>query len=116
MDVHKLDQMKDGWFVGDFEPSVMRTHDFEVGLHCHAKGETCDPHFHVLTNEINVVVSGSLEVNGEVYGRGDILVLHPKEICEVTFLEDTELVVVKSPSVPGDKYDASLRAPAIERT
>ena len=64
MDVFRLEEMTDGWFIGDFEPSVMRTRDFEVGLHRHKQGDPIAPHFHVLAPEINVVVSGRLRANG----------------------------------------------------
>ena len=37
MKKYKLDDMKGGWFVGNFEPSVMKA-DFEVGIHRHKKG------------------------------------------------------------------------------
>ena len=35
----KMSDMKGGWFVGDFEPSVLRTKNFEVGYHTHKKGD-----------------------------------------------------------------------------
>jgi len=35
-----------GWFIGDFENSVLRTKDFEVGLLTHKKGEVWPAHYH----------------------------------------------------------------------
>ena len=39
----KLDDMKGGWFVGNFEPSVMKA-DFEVGIP-DTKRESSSDHF-----------------------------------------------------------------------
>ncbi len=115
MHLFKLDQMKNGWFIGDFEPAVMQTKDFEVGFHRHAKGEPIEPHFHALAPEVNVVVRGRLRVNEDEVSTGDIFLVHPKEVCDVDVLEDTELIVVKWPSIPGDKYPATLlSAPAAD--
>ena len=33
----KLDDMKGGWFVGNFEPTAFKA-NFEVGIHRHKKG------------------------------------------------------------------------------
>ena len=38
--------MVKGWFVGDFEPSVYKTKEFEVGYFTHKKGEKWPFHYH----------------------------------------------------------------------
>jgi len=35
---------------------------------------------------------------------GDVFVIEPYEIADPVFLEDCTVVVVKAPSVPGDKF------------
>jgi len=35
---------------------------------------------------------------------GDVFKINPGEIADPVFLKDCELIVVKVPSVPGDKY------------
>ena len=35
---------------------------------------------------------------------GDIFILEPFEIADPEFLEDCDLVIIKTPSLPGDKY------------
>ncbi|MCA8941018.1 MAG: hypothetical protein KDB80_00545 [Planctomycetes bacterium] len=109
MHLFKLDSMKGGWFIGDFEPSVMQTKDFAVGWRQHAKGEPIEPYFHVLAPEVNVIVRGRVRVNDQELAVGDIFLVHPKEVCRIEFLEDTDLVVVKWPSVPGDEYPEDVR-------
>lgn len=99
--------MKDmigGWFVGDFEPSVIRTKEYEVGYKCHKKGEEWPTHHHKIATEITYVILGKINIQGQIFEAGDIFVLEPNEIADPTFLEDCCLVVVKTPSVIGDKY------------
>ena len=41
-----LDEMTKGWFVGDFEPTVIRTSDCEVGVKRYQSGDKESAHFH----------------------------------------------------------------------
>ena len=40
MIVGKLSDTTRGWVIGDFEPSLLKTKDFEVGILTHLKDET----------------------------------------------------------------------------
>ncbi len=95
--------MKKGWFIGDFDPSVYRTSKFEVGFHRYSKGCKTIDHFHEKSTEINVVISGRMIVNGEVAKKDDIFIFDPNVVSRTEFLEDTELIVVRTASVPNDK-------------
>lgn len=96
--------MKKGWFVGNFEPSVMKTNDFEVGVKYYLKGEKEEAHVHRIASEITVVISGKVKMCGMLLGSGDIVVLDPGDKTSFEAIEDSVTVVVKSPSVLGDKY------------
>lgn len=96
--------MKGGWFVGNFEPSVFKTKNFEVGYLKHKKGDSWDKHYHKHATEISLIVRGRVKVNDEIYSKGDIFIIEPNEIVDPLFLEDTEVVVVKAPSIVNDKY------------
>ena len=61
----KLDDMKGGWFVGNFEPSVMKA-DFEVGIP-DTKRESSTIIFHKKGTEINVMRKGKIKLNGEIF-------------------------------------------------
>jgi quercetin dioxygenase-like cupin family protein len=100
----RYDQMKGGWFVGNFEPSVFKTKNFEVGYLKHKKGDMWDKHYHKHATEINLIVRGRVKVNDEIYSKGDIFIIEPNETIDPLFLEDTEVVVVKAPSIMNDKY------------
>lgn len=98
---------KNGWFLGDFSPSIFRTKDFEVGIISHRKGEQWATHYHKLSREINFVIEGSLEVQDKVIVAGEFFVLEPWEISNPIFLEDSKILCIKIPSCPGDKYEVS---------
>ena len=70
----RYDQMKGGWFVGNFEPSVFKTKNFEVGYLKHKKGDMWDKHYHKHATEINLIVRGRVKVNDEIYSKGDIFI------------------------------------------
>lgn len=106
MKTHNINDMVKGWFVGDFEPSVLKTNNFEVGHHKHKKGEPTQNHYHKQSTEINVIISGKMMVNGKELSKGDIFTFEPYEVAEAEFLEDTELIVVRNASVTDDKFNA----------
>lgn len=105
--ISHLDEFTRGWLFGDFQPALVRTTAFEVCLTRHAKGELGQPHFHAESTEYNVIVSGRALVSGCELGSDAIFVYCAGEVCDVTFLEDTTLLVVRMPSKPHDKVIVS---------
>lgn len=104
MDFYRLENTINGWFVGDFERAVHRTKDFEVSYMRHHKGQDWPKHHHKIAKETNLLVRGKMLINDNEISAGDIFVIYPGESTKPIFLEDCELVVVKTPSCPGDKY------------
>ena len=104
MKKHKLSEFYRGWLIGNFEPTLLKTEQFEVGLLNHPKGEKWDAHFHAIATEYNVLIKGKMTLNGELLSEGDVFVIEPNEIADPEFLEDCLILCVKSPSIPGDKY------------
>lgn len=104
MDVNNIKNFKMGWFIGNFEPALFKTPEFEVAHHFYPKGFIGTPHTHKVAVEVNYVVRGSLIASGRRLSTGDIFTYHPNEIADVEYLEDTDLVIVKFPSLPEDKY------------
>ena len=105
MNVTKITDYLRGWFIGNFEPSVLKTDQFEVGLLTHKKGEYWAPHYHKESVEYNVLVSGKMIVQERELNSGDVFVFERGEIADPIFLEDCTLVVVKVPSIPSDKFE-----------
>lgn len=102
--VHRLDGMTRGWFVGDFEPSLVRMDAAEVAVQHFAAGEVEAEHHHKLATEITVIVRGRAIMCGRELVAGDIIVLPPGTATSFQAIEDTTTTVVKTPSVLGDKY------------
>lgn len=92
-----------GWFIGDFDGAVHRTKDFEITYQKNPRGKT-DSHVHKLITEITLVISGRQLCNGEIFGAGEICVLEPGDNSQIEYLEETEVVTIKTPSIPSDKY------------
>jgi len=104
LDICKYTDMKGGWFVGNFVPSAYQTEACEVCYKSHPKGERWDRHYHKVATEINLLVRGQMLLQGVTLKQGDVFVVRPGEVADPVFLEDCEVVVVKVPSCPGDKY------------
>lgn len=107
MKVYKLEDMKGGWYIGDFSPTTFHSKDFEVCYKEHFKGEKWDTHYHKEGTEINLLIKGKMTIQGRELNSGDVFILNPYEIADPIFLENCKIVIVKTPSIPGDKYTVS---------
>ena len=105
MKIHKISDFKGGWFIGNFEPTLLKTEQFEVCYKLHVKGEVWPKHYHLIATEYNCLVQGSMIIQGVTLKPGDVFVIDPLEVADPVFLEDCHIIVVKTPSVPGDKYE-----------
>lgn len=99
--------MKGGWFVGDFEPSAFKTQQFEVGYKIHKKGEQWPVHYHKTAIETTYLIRGRMIIGEKELTSGDVFTIFPYEVADPIFLEDCEVIVIKTPSVPGDKYEVT---------
>ena len=104
MKIAKLDDMVKGWFVGNFNPTLLKTNDVEVAVKEYKKGDKEEKHYHKIATEITIIVSGRVKMNGIEYSKGDIIVIEPNEVTDFEALEDTVNTVVKFPGVNNDKY------------
>ena len=92
-----------GWFIGGFEPSLLSTHHFEVGLKSYTAGAREPIHYQLTAKEYTLVISGRCLIGDLELGPGDILTIDPQEAAGFEALEDVVLVAIKVPSIPGDK-------------
>ena len=104
MRTEHIDNMKGGWFVGDFDPVAFHSKLFEVGYKEFKKDEPHQDHYHKEGTEINLVAYGRVEFNGVSFGEGSIVIIEPGEVTKTKFLEDSGIFVAKTPSLPNDKY------------
>jgi hypothetical protein len=104
MRIERLEKMTGGWFIGNFEPSCIRTEAFEVACKHYSSGDDETKHQHRIATEITLIVRGKVKMNDQVMSSGDIIILEPGESSDFQALDDTITMVVKIPSVLGDKY------------
>ena len=104
MKTARLENMVKGWFVGNFDPTLIQTNDVEVAVKEYKKGEYEARHHHKLSTEITVIASGHVRMNGIEYHKGDIIVIPPNDSTDFEVLEDTITTVVKYPGSNNDKY------------
>ncbi len=105
MKTARLEDMKKGWFVGNFEPTLYRTTDVEAAVKRYRKGDSEGKHYHKAATEITVVVCGRVRMFGTEYEEGDIIIAEPGDATSFEALEDSVNVVVKIPGVNNDKYE-----------
>jgi mannose-6-phosphate isomerase-like protein (cupin superfamily) len=107
MTVAKHGDFKGGWMFGDFEPSLWKTKDFEVGIKTYQYGYVAEPHYHQEITEWTMVLNGEVEMNGQVFTIGDIITIWPNEIACFKSITDSMVLVVKTPSIPTDKHSVA---------
>jgi len=104
MKTMKLESMTGGWFVGNFDPTIIKTNDVEVAIKSYKSGQKETSHYHKIATEITVIVSGEVKMNGVKYVAGDIIVIEPGDITDFEALTDVINSVVKYPGANNDKY------------
>lgn len=104
MNSARLEDMIKGWFVGGFDPAVVKTEACEVAIKKYNAGEKEVAHYHKIATEITVVLSGQIKMAGKVWVTGDIIVLEPGEVTSFEAITDATNAVVKIPGALNDKY------------
>lgn len=105
MQKNNLKNFIGGWVVGSFKPNIIFNEEIEVSVKFYNKNDKEKKHFHKLAKEITIVANGSIKMNDEIFYKNEICILEKGEECSFESLEDgTITVVIKNPSVLGDKY------------
>lgn len=104
MKVERLENMKGGWFIGNFEPSLFKTNDCEIAVKSYKKGDKECRHYHKIATEYTLVIKGKVKMFNSIYEEGNIIVVEPGEATDFEAIEDTVNVVVKIPGANNDKY------------
>lgn len=105
MEIHRIESFKAGWFLGFFEPSLLKTRNFEAGWRLHVKDEIWPAHLHKISDEFNFLISGTMTIQDTALNKGDVFVIRKGEIANPQFLTNCEVFTIKVPSCPGDKYE-----------
>lgn len=101
---YNLQDMKGGWFIGNFSPTVLKTKEFEVAIKYYKKGDKESCHHHKIAEEFTVIVEGKVKMFSTIFTKGDIIKILPNEETDFIAITDVITVVVKNPSVKNDKY------------
>ncbi len=103
MQLYNLSDFKGGWFVGNFHPTLFPLESVEVSIKHYKAGHVEPKHLHREADEITVIVSGKVSMNGNIYVKDDVILIEKDEATDFIALLDTTCVV-KVPSVKNDKY------------
>lgn len=105
-------QKTKGWFFGHFmDEDLLKSDLIEVAWQHISNIEISDIHFHTQSVEINIVLSGWVEltINGEKVkaNKGEFWVVYPyTRVGKMKTGAETELIVIKAPSVRDDKFNS----------
>jgi mannose-6-phosphate isomerase-like protein (cupin superfamily) len=104
MVLNNLKEFTKGWVIGNFEPSLFNTNDFEIAIKTYKVGDYEPSHHHKISTEFTVIVEGEVLMNGTEYKKNDIITIKPNESTDFKCLTEVTTVVVKIPSSKDDKY------------
>lgn len=107
LEKYSLEEMFKGWFIGNFDPSLFKTNDVEVGVKKYKAGDFENAHFHKIATELTVIISGEIEMNGKRYKENDIIKILPGVVTDFKSITDSVTVVVKLPGANNDKYESN---------
>lgn len=100
----KIEDMVNGWFVGDFNPVAFKSKIFEAAIKKYPSGAYEERHFHKIATEITVIVEGIVKMNGVILEAGSIVIINPNEATDFHCITDVTTCVIKTPASIGDKY------------
>lgn len=103
MKLTKLSEFTNGWFLGNFTPSLFKSEDFEVCVKNFKKGDIEAAHFQKVATEVTVVLSGLVRMGNHILQVDDILTIYKDEVCDFEALSDCKVLGIKFPSLPDDK-------------
>jgi len=69
MEKFSLKDMIGGWFIGNFEPSLLKTNDVEVSVKKYKAGDYDKKHYHKVGTEYTVIVSGVVKMLDKIYNE-----------------------------------------------
>ena len=103
MKITKIEDSGDrGWFVGCFPKAAFQTDLAEVCYKVEPIGKV-KAHYHTKCTETMMIVSGLAICRGQKLSDGDIIVLDPGEVNDIEYLEETQVISVKTPAGGDDK-------------
>jgi len=104
IEIFQLKNFINGWFIGDFEPSILKNTGIELAVMNKKKGVGInDFHYHENCIEINVLIKGKMKINNKIIYENNIFVFNPNVPSIYEYLEDCTFVVFKNKPSNNDK-------------
>jgi hypothetical protein len=100
-----LKNFKGGWIIGNFEPSLINTKNFEIAIKKIKKGFVDIPHYHTGGPEYNILISGKLIQNKTEIFPDEIFIFEAGEIARIQAIEDSVVIAIRGYSDPNDKHE-----------
>ena len=104
----QVDQFHQGWLIGAFSPSLVRTKEFEIGIKRFSLGQSEPCHFQKIASEITIVIEGRILLAGQECGPGEGVLIPPGVHGTFESLSPSLVIAVKIPSAPQDKIKCEL--------
>jgi len=104
MKLTKIEDYFKGWVVGNFNPSLFKTENFEVAVKYYKKDDYEPEHYHKVATEITIITKGNVVMNGTSYSEGNVITIEPGESTDFRVMDDVTTTVIKFPCVKDDKY------------
>jgi quercetin dioxygenase-like cupin family protein len=105
MEKNNLNNFIKGWIIGNFEPTLLNTENFEIAIKRYSKGDYEKKHHHKISTEYTIIVEGEVEMNNIAFKKNDIIIIKPNEGTDFKCVTDVTTVVIKTPSSKNDKYE-----------
>jgi quercetin dioxygenase-like cupin family protein len=103
MKIGNLSEFMKGWFIGNFEPSIFKTNDFEIAIKRYKSGDYDQRHYHKISTEYTIIIEGECEMNEIKYIKDDIIIIKPYVSTDFKCLTDVVTLVIKVPCSKNDK-------------
>ena len=102
MKKYDLKDMEMGYFVGDFEPTAYISKEIEISVKRYKKWTFDAGYYRRKNTEIIYIIKGCLDIDGKLYKKNSILVWEPGEVINIFAVQDSELLIIKTPGVKDD--------------
>lgn len=103
MQINRIEEYVNGWFLGNFSPAILRSAEYEIAVKWFKAGDSEPLHKQLIATEITVVVDGEINLGGKIFIKGDVITIPPGESAAFESITDSSLVCIKTPSLPNDK-------------
>jgi quercetin dioxygenase-like cupin family protein len=100
---YSLDDYTGGWVIGNFVPTLYRNENVEIAIKTFKKGTKEPSHKQRIATELTIVVEGKVMLGSITGLKNDIIEIPPGIYADFEAIEESVVVCIKFPSIPGDK-------------